>query len=267
MMRPHLAEDDELLVSYLYDECGAAERRRIDDHLAECERCAFEVQQLQVVRGALGDWTPPSARLGFRIVQDPPGSLWRWTGGALPAWAQAAAAVLLFVIGTAVAGLEVRYGADGLTVRTGWRRAASAPVQAPSAVRPAAVEPGGAAPSARVQGTASAAAAPSNLSALEQTLRRDLAAAPRPGASPAQVAQENDAVLRRVQMMIEQSERRQQRELALRLMQVIRDMDAQRRADLLRVEQNFGQLEGQAGAAVAQQRELLNYLVRVSQQQ
>jgi hypothetical protein len=69
-----------------------------------------------------------------------------------------------------------------------------------------------------------------------------------------------------VQALIEQSERRQQRELALRLAQVVRDVDAQRRADLLRVDQNLGQLEGQTGAAAAQQRELLNYLVRVSQQ-
>lgn len=68
--------------------------------------------------------------------------------------------------------------------------------------------------------------------------------------------------------MIERSEQRQQQELALRLAQVVRDVDAQRRADLLRVEQNFGQLEGQTGAAMARQRdELLNYLVRVSQSQ
>ena len=73
-------------------------------------------------------------------------------------------------------------------------------------------------------------------------------------------------MLRRVQALIEQSEQRQQRELALRLAQVVRDVDAQRRADLLRVDQNLGQLEGQTGAAAAQQRELLNYLVRVSEQ-
>ena len=66
--------------------------------------------------------------------------------------------------------------------------------------------------------------------------------------------------------MIDQSEGRQQRELALRLSQVVQDFDAQRRADLLNVEQNFGQLEGQTGAEVAQQRELLNSLVKVSQQ-
>jgi hypothetical protein len=32
-----------------------------------------------------------------------------------------------------------------------------------------------------------------------------------------------------------------------------------------RVDQNFGQLEGQTGAEVARQRELLNSLVKVSQ--
>ena len=66
--------------------------------------------------------------------------------------------------------------------------------------------------------------------------------------------------------MIDQSEGRQQRELALRLSQLVQDFDTQRRADMLNVEQNFGQLEGQTGAEVAQQRELLNSLVKVSQQ-
>jgi hypothetical protein len=64
--------------------------------------------------------------------------------------------------------------------------------------------------------------------------------------------------------MIEQSEAKQQRELALRLADVVRDFDTQRRADLIQVQQNFGQLEGQTGQEVAHQRELLNYLVRTS---
>jgi hypothetical protein len=44
-------------------------------------------------------------------------------------------------------------------------------------------------------------------------------------------------------------------------------MDTQRRSDLRRVADGLGVLEGRTGAAVAQQRELMNYLMRVSQKQ
>ena len=53
--------------------------------------------------------------------------------------------------------------------------------------------------------------------------------------------------------MIEQSEIRQQRELALRLSQVAREVDTQHQADLLRIQQDFGE-----------QQNLMEYLVRTS---
>jgi hypothetical protein len=71
----------------------------------------------------------------------------------------------------------------------------------------------------------------------------------------------------RVQELIDASETRQQREMAVRIAQVTRDFDTQRRTDLARVVNGIGALEGRTGAAVAQQRELINYLVRVSQKQ
>ena len=116
-----------------------------------------------------------------------------------------------------------------------------------------------------------------DLAEVEQELRRELSSATRQtvvdvtrapqadrgvGAS----AMNEDSLLRRVRELIEQSEQKQQRELALRLADVVRDVDIQRRADQIRVQQTFGQLEGQTGVAVQQNRELLNYLVRVSQQ-
>ena len=74
-------------------------------------------------------------------------------------------------------------------------------------------------------------------------------------------------LLARVRQLIEASETRTDREMALRLAQVVRDVDTQRRADMTRVADSFGVLEGRTGAAVAQQREMMNYLVRVSQRQ
>ena len=62
-----------------------------------------------------------------------------------------------------------------------------------------------------------------------------------------------ERLLQRVRAMIDQSEQRQQRELALRLSQVSREVDTQHQADLLRIQQDVGQ-----------QQEALEYLVRTS---
>ena len=65
---------------------------------------------------------------------------------------------------------------------------------------------------------------------------------------------DTERLLQRVRAMIDQSEQRQQRELALRLSQVAREVDTQHQADLLRVQQDFGQ----------QQEATMEYLVRTS---
>jgi hypothetical protein len=60
-------------------------------------------------------------------------------------------------------------------------------------------------------------------------------------------------LLQRVRAMIEQSETRQQRELALRLSQIAREVDTQHQADVLRIQQEVGD-----------QQNLMEYLVRTS---
>jgi hypothetical protein len=257
MSSPHLSDNEELLIGYLYSECGPDERRQVEEHLAECAGCRSEVREMQSVRATLNGWTPPEARLGFRVVADPPPARRRWALGPLPVWAQAAAAVFLFAAGAAVSQLTVRYGTEGVTIGTRWARPAGASAQASSS------RSGPASGAGRVGGGADSVQP--SVALPEQELRQGLEAAARP-ASAEVSARNQDELLRQVRAMIEQSEQRQQRELALRLAQVVRDFDTQRRADLLRVDQNLGQLEGQTGAAVAQQRELLNYLVRVSDQ-
>jgi hypothetical protein len=72
-------------------------------------------------------------------------------------------------------------------------------------------------------------------------------------------------MLARVRALIQESEERQQRELALRTTEIVRDFDAQRRGDLVKIERTFGQMEGTTGVQVEQQRQMLNYLMRVSQ--
>ena len=254
-MSLHIADDQDALLNYLYEEGDPSERLRIAQHLQACAACSVAVLELQSVRGLLADWTPPPVKLGFRIVQDPregSGSndaRWWKPAGRLPRWAQAAAAVFLFAAGMAVSQLDVRYGDGALTVRP----RSAAPMADEAAIMPES----GTVPVRQSDITLAPAqgstADNTDFRALEQQLRSDLKG-----------RADGDVILRRVRAMIDQSEARQQRQLALRLSDVVRDFDTQRRADLLQVQQNFGQLEGQTGQEVAHQRELLNYLVRTS---
>jgi hypothetical protein len=105
----------ELLVSYLYDECEPAERQSIAAHVAICASCAEELRTLGDVRIDLAAWSPPAPPLGFQITRaesEQPASVLRpaglasrrsrsegWWRQPLPAWAQAAAAALIFAAG------------------------------------------------------------------------------------------------------------------------------------------------------------------------
>lgn len=248
----------ESLVAYLYDDCDEFERRRVERHLETCAICAADLSGLQRVRVSLATWTPPDADLGFRITSDSEDRSW-WRAWSPPVWAQAVAAVFVLAVAAGVANLDVRYGSDGLSVRTGWQRP-----EGPSRVTPAPAE-------------ASALPWRPELTALEQKLRREFGStrsvdltgrvlsdtSPKPAGT--EITTMDPDLLRRVRAIVDESERKQQRELALRVAQLYREMDVQRRSDLQRIEQNFGQIEGQTGAAIAQQREWLNNLVRVSQ--
>jgi hypothetical protein len=260
-------DDKEQLVAYLYDELGADERRRIDEHLRMCAACAGEVSGLAHVREELATWVPPEAELGFTVVSTPKPAArqaevirparW-WVPPAVPAWARAAAAVLVVAAGLSIANLQVRYGAEGLVVTTGWMTPSVAP--APASVVPGAVT--------RVATPSPSADWRPALSALETSLRQEIQAA-RSGATSAAAAstpasREDDLTLQRIAQLIEQSERRQQQELALRLTQFGRDLEVQRRSDLVRINQGFGQFEGRAGAEIARQRQMLDYIMRVS---
>jgi len=111
---------------------------------------------------------------------------------------------------------------------------------------------------------ASTAVSPSDLTGLEARLRAEMAELRTASARPVPVAVDrraDEAVLRRVQLLIQESEERQRRELALRTTQVVRDVDAQRRTDLTRVQQTMGQIEGTTGAELRQQREMWNFLM------
>jgi len=239
-------DDTDTLVAYLYNEIDPVLGAAVSRHLVECARCRDEVAALGGVRQALSQWTPPAPPLRFTIGQAPvPAadtvirpSVPSWQ--RVPVWAQVAAATLAVAVGAAVANVQVRHDAEGWTVSTGW--ISPAPV---AAARPPADE----------------AWRPA-LAALEQSLRKDMAPRTAAAAAPVRDAAVDGETVARVRALIEASERRQQQELALRLTQFGRDLDMQRRADLVRVEQGIGQLEGRTGAEVARQRQMLDLIVR-----
>jgi Putative zinc-finger len=252
-------DDKEQLVAYLYDELDEVTRRRIDEHLWVCATCAEEVGGLSGVRQELAGWAPPDAELGFSIVPrvraevPAPRPVHGWHLPDVPAWAQAMAAVLVMAAGLAIANVQVRYDANGLVMTTGWME--REPPPAPAATSGMAAAP-------RTDGDWRPA-----LAALESTLRDEILTARR-SAAPVNASNLKgaDVPMQRVAQLIEESEQRQQQQLALRLTQFNRDLEVQRRSDLVRIDQGFGQFEGRAGAEIARQRQMLDYIMRVSAQ-
>jgi hypothetical protein len=254
---------DEALVTYLYDDLGdAVARVTFEAHLATCVRCADELAALRGVRTQLGRWHPPSFGSGAdRGSHDGARRWWR----EIPAWAQVAAALLFLGVSSAIANLDVRYDANGLSVRTGWMSSARAgqPTVAPAPVQVAPT------------GTASQlTGAPwrTDLVALEQQLKSEFHGAQ--GAAPAGAAASHSTVdaetLRRVRALIDESEKRQQRELALRLAEAIRDVNAQRQADLIKVDRVLGTVQNNLGIQVLKNRaqmQQMDYFIRTSQRQ
>ena len=238
--------DTGALVAYVYDECEPEVREVITAHAARCASCAAEIEGLGWTHQQLGAWMPPLAEVGFRMSVPSFERSLPWWRAPLPAWAQAAAAVLVFG-----AGLSI-----GLARGSGVDQAASSQ---PSLV------------------TAGDAASRSDLARMEQRLKNEMAqlrtaasAARIPEAPSAARAGSGGATMQEVQALVEQSEERQRREFTLRSVELVRDVETQRRVDLASVRETLGQIQGVTGAEVRQQREAIdqinNYLIRVSQQ-
>jgi hypothetical protein len=240
--------DHGALVSYLYDECTPAERRAIAAHLVVCGACGEELIALGGTREQLAMWTLPDTPLGFRIAPDTFESNVlrpaRWWRQPMPAWAQAAAAAVIFTTGMTLGAVR------------GVMQPAGAGLQGPAVTRSntaVAANPANAAPITRA-----------DLVALEQRLRSEMPQT-RPTSQNVASSPADARILDRVRVLIDESEQRQRRELALRSAELVRDFDAQRNVDLARIERTLGQMDGTTGAEVAQQRQMLNYLMRVSQ--
>lgn len=244
--------DNELLLGYLYDDLAAADRAAFDAHLASCADCRDELAALRQTRTSLTSWAPPEPDLGFQIVRSPKpvssrAAWWRLS----PAWGLAAAAALTVAVSAAVANLEVKVGAEGLVVRTGWGQSS-----------------GAGADSSAVQAST---AALQKVEARVKELESQLAARPAvllPAASPATpVNRMTDAdIVRLVRQLVSDSEQRQQDVLARQILQVSRDTEVARRNDVDRMLAAYRQLQGASYETSQRLRGVEDHIVRVGLQ-
>ena len=280
---------DAAIVAFLYDDAdeSLAERVRFDTHLERCARCQADIAAFKGVRAQLARWSPPEPMFAVTNPQSanpqstnpqsiPQSSIHnpQWWS-AIPAWAQVAAALLFLGVSAGIANLDVRYDRSGLSVRTGWLRPAAVVSQAstPESVTITPAQAAGMqAPSAPVSLGGQAmvmtggAAAPwrEDLASLERQIK-ELRAAQTSG-STARAVLASSADVSGVRTLLQESEKRQQRELALRLAELVRDVNAQRQSDLVKIDRTLGQ----AGVEVLKNRQQLdqmNLLYRASQRQ
>lgn len=251
--------DKELIVGYLYDELPATDRAVLEAHVATCGSCRVELEELRTTRMHLAQWAPPEPELGFRLIRggSAPAPALPRRNRFVPAFALAAAAAIVLAVAAAIANIEVSYG--DVTVRMGWAR------QSPQPGMNAGVP--GAAPASE----SLAAASSEEFAALDRRLREIessmLTAAPS-GVQTASASGMTDAeLLRRVRQMVSEAETRQETAFARRLLQVLRDLDNQRRADLALIQQGLGQYQGLTNAEIAQNRDMLNQFIRAASRQ
>lgn len=228
------------LVAYVYDECEPEMREAIEAHVTRCETCSGEIAGLGLARQGLESWTPPMTELGFQISA--PGQAYRlpWWRAPLPAWAQAAAAVLIFGAGLS---LGLTRGSDRVEQVV---------------ARPAVTAP--------VVDTASR----NDLQQLEQRLKSEMTqirtVAP---VRATTTTTSDDEIMKKVEGLLAQSEERQRREFTIRSVELAREFETQRRVDLASVRETLGPLQGVTGTELRQQREAIdriNNFIRVSQQ-
>jgi len=94
-----MCEERERLIGYVYEEGDPAERRAVESHLQSCPTCRAEIGGLRKVRQDLLAWEVPEQPPIWRPAAPVAAPVSPWS--AIPAWAMAAAAGLLLMVGAA----------------------------------------------------------------------------------------------------------------------------------------------------------------------
>jgi hypothetical protein len=272
-----MCEEKEQLVAYLYDDLANGERTRFESHLRTCAECRDELKALRGVRADLAAWAPPEPDFGFRVVRGgrdaaehdvvrpPVVAVNSWRAWWTPAAGLAAAAVLVLAAAASLAHVEVHRGPDGITVRTGWSSGGNL---GQTNVNSQVAGLSGARPDVRLSAASPVDAAyveglERRLSALEAATSRDSGVR----SASLQSARASDAeFMKRVRELLAQSEGRQEGQLAFRVAQVMRDVDAQRVADLKLIQKGLGQIDATVSQEAASHRDLTNYILASAKQ-
>ena len=258
------------LVSYLYDDLDDPARAAFERHLRGCADCRDELTAMRSVRADLLTWSPPEPDFAFRIVAEPRAAqaavlrpvVPSWRAWFSPAAGLAAAAVLVLAAAAGLARVEVHKGSDGWTVRTG----ASISSGETALAGVGGVRGHDVRLSAPVAEADLMSALERRVAALE-TSSRDTANVRNASAQNARAsAVDKDEMLKVVRELLSQSEGRQKTELALRVAQVLRDVDAQRVADLNRMQQGLGRIDASVATEAEAHRELMSYILTNSKQ-
>jgi anti-sigma factor RsiW len=263
---------DAALMEYLFGEMTAEDRSVFDGHLVTCARCRTELAAFGTVRRQLANWSPPEiGSTSSALLHDDVRAQRETSRGPIrlrnvPVWAQVAAAIVVLGVSAGLANLNVHYDTrNGLNIRTGWRRDVQrADIAAPASRNEASTST---AVSNIARDAATATPWRADLVALERQLRSEMHAVPvGPAAVTHAPAGADQDLMRRVKVLVDESERKQQRELALRVTALIQDLNAQRQADLRRIDQNLGLIQDRTGVEVLRNRQMIDYYMqRVSQ--
>ena len=240
--------DPGALVAYLYDECEPGERELIAAHITRCATCASEIDALGATRRTLAAWTPPELALGFQITRahdvgpaaDQPARVLEpkiaWWRAPLPAWAQAAAALVIFA-----AGLSLGVASNTTSGQTAPREAGLIPSATGTTTNVSREE----------------------LAQLEQRLRTEMSQMRTPSSATTssaatESARSADALMADVKALIAQGNEEQNRDFTLRLVDLASDFDIRNR----RVLESVGQLQGAVRTEFGQQRQVNEQLLR-----
>jgi anti-sigma factor ChrR (cupin superfamily) len=238
--------DSAALVAYLYDECAPGEQALIEAHLVVCAVCASEIHGLRATRRTLAAWTPPEQALGFRITREDeprPAKILEpkiaWWRAPLPAWAQVAAALVIFGVGLSVGSARTTTSQDQTAT-----------------VRTASVPPEG------VQTEASSVSR-DDLAQLEQKIRAELGQLRASNtATPAAARGSDDALIQRVRTMIDESAADERRNFTERMLNMADVIERQRRVDLAQIGNSMGQFRGATRDEIRQQNEAFSEALR-----
>ena len=220
-------------VELLYGEADPETRRLLEAHHAGCEACRADFDALRGVRRALGEWKLPfSVERPLRLSLPQRASRW-------PLLAAAAGLIL-------ATGLSLRLASARVELRGG----------------PVLLSLGG--PSTgeiEARLAAQEARHRDELRALAARVEQ-VAAVPATGeGSPA-----GDETLAELRRLVSLESRRQQEELRASLARYEERAEARRRYDLARVSAGLSYLEGRTGQQVARTTELMNYVLKASQE-